>query len=578
MAFRASVRANPRRIPSQAQDSNVPLRSTIELQRAIDDSQEWILSSPSQVQYPDGTQTSTERTPQTTGLSRLSDFGSLNTAPRSGQDEDYFVESYNDAVDDAIDDDEEVDSLDDGLHAFGEALLHQNWRHLDRSGGSVLPAHDGHGVFLASNSPIQQQIWSSEQYAPHKRLTGHIRRRSSAQKRLNLIVDQDGGQMGKERMERIERWRMEQSKVLLDEIELESRKRKKSITENPGRDILRAEDAGKDITTSNQPGPVTANQDNASAHHQELEGDESSWQRITRQVICNFMGIDQTILSAILGETLLADTSLASRSTPDRRVTTGISANLLTSYPTAPCDKREDRFFTRIARELAALFQHLSEHPGAFSTGITPVTMDYAGIPIARQSTLYHPSKSPPASRDVIESSLTTHFKPTLRDLPMPVLAANHEETWDIEDEEEPMPAQESDYWERTPDLKAVFGYLHQRFTFRRESSTSTSNPSIAISTTPDSLGRAAVIRQYHPLVSRAAHGRESRRNNLLYQHIVTSSSSLKRVASSCASLGVKKSRRAATSSSKNYWDIGGSVGSGNAIAGPGGLGAWGEV
>jgi hypothetical protein len=40
---------------------------------------------------------------------------------------------------------------------------------------------------------------------------------------------------------------------------------------------------------------------------------------------------------------------------------------------------------------------------------------------------------------------------------------------------------------------------------------------------------------------------------------------------SSCASQSTKKSRK--SGSSRNYWDIGGSVGSG-----PAGLGVWGEV
>jgi hypothetical protein len=57
----------------------------------------------------------------------------------------------------------------------------------------------------------------------------------------------------------------------------------------------------------------------------------------------------------------------------------------------------------------------------------------------------------------------------------------------------------------------------------------------------------------------------------------------LRRPSSSCASQSAKisaiSSRRTLTGSSRNYWDIGGSVDSGSAIAPtPAGVGAWGDV
>lgn len=82
------------------------------LHNRIEDSQEWILFPSAQAESNTQTQISTERKPRTAGLSRLSDFGSLTA--RSRQDEAVACE----ATDGSIEDDEDLDSLDEGLHAF----------------------------------------------------------------------------------------------------------------------------------------------------------------------------------------------------------------------------------------------------------------------------------------------------------------------------------------------------------------------------------------------------------------------------------------------------------------------------
>ncbi|MCJ1257272.1 hypothetical protein MMC24_005097 [Lignoscripta atroalba] len=566
MAFRQPILVPPRHIPNPAPESS---KTAAPQQRAIDDSQEWVLFSPSQAHYTDGTQTtSTDRTPRTAGLSRLSDFGSLNTAARSGQNEDDVF----DAGEDAVEDDEELDSLDDGLHAFGEPALYHTSRRLDQSGGSILPAHDGLGTFPASSSAVQQQLWNFERYNPYKRSLKHLRRRSSAQRRLDANEDPDGQHLENERMERIEKWRMEQSKILLDEIEKETRRRKLCRSSDLDRDDahtlagLQQEKCESPSSNMNVP-----DQSRASTLPCQPEKDESFWQRITRRVIRDFMGIDESLLSVIFGESLLADTPSIPRRTLTTTPPTPLDSRLGISTSLVSHDTWEDRLLTRLARELGTFVHHLSEHPGAFSTEAHPTTMDYAGIPIDRQSTP-RPIPDDPAS-----SSSTPYFTPTLQDRPAPASATNHPELWGV-DEEDRFPSQDTAYWERTPDLKAVFGYLHQRFISQRDSSTPSTKPNIAISNTPDTLHRAAVIRQHHPLVPRTTARSREHRQNSLFHHIPPSSVSLKRPGSSCASLSTKKSRRGASGSSRNYWDIGGSVGSGSAIAATGGLGAWGEV
>lgn len=84
-----------------------------------------------------------------------------------------------------------------------------------------------------------------------------------------------------------------------------------------------------------------------------------------------------------------------------------------------------------------------------------------------------------------------------------------------------------------------------------------------------DNAKRTAIIRQHHPLVARAHRSPVLLRRDSRIIH--------RRPASSCASESVKSSRRSVirSASSRNYWDLGGSMGSGSLLASGG---AWGEV
>ena len=558
--------------------------SLISTQHArVDDSQQWILFSPTHAQ----THTDTET--QTAGRSRISDFGSFNTVAHSNRDE----------VSELLDDDEELDSLDDGLHAFQEPSVYNGSRRLDQSGGTILPVHDGLGTFAASSSRVQEQLWSFEHYNPRRRSI-HQRRRSSLQRKLEAIEDEDAVQMESSRVERIEKWRMDQSKALLEEIEKETRRRRDSRVSESAHDQTRkstesmpkADDEKQDATHLRKTTSTSEDFDPVES--------ETFLERITRRVIQDLMGIDDSILSAILGESLLSETPVSitpkHASTPLRPAINPPPSESAKDSKPSFMSSWEDRLLTRLARELGILVHQLSEHPDAFST-YRPPPMDYAGIPVTQHTSLNPPSRqtTPLNSRP----SLSTTFRPTLQDHILAPSDSDHAARWGIEDshpdDAATSSAAEIEYWEQTPDLKAVFNYLHQRFTSQQSSPVESTQPAtqtiaIATSNSPASLRRAAIIRQQHPLISRSsAYGRQKpnlRRGSLhmrrysnslqhQYNHSSLQSPSLKRPGSSCASLSTKKSRRESKRGSEHYWDIDFGGGGSEVL---GGVGVWVEV
>lgn len=577
MAFRQPTFAPAISPPAAQNRDNVTTTISSPLNQELERTQEWVL-------FPAGssTQTQTASTVQThtAELSRLSDFGSLDA--KSRQDEGVPCNATNGSVDD----DEDMDSLDEGLHAFQEpSPLHRLG--LFEPSRSILPRHDGLGTFPTASPPLQEQLWHFEQFNPRKRSigSGRHRRRSSVQRRLDATEEHDVASIEAETRERIEKWRMEQSRVLLDEVAKETRRRRTSMISqraettpgNTGLDqIIKdsvAENAGGKGTTeplrASSPGP---------------EDSESFWQRITRRVIRDFIGIDDHLLSVIFGESLPTERQ-------DGNPPSAASSRLLpldSSLPVSTGTGWEGRLLDRLSRELGIFLQQLTEHPGAFSTLGTPFnpsTSDYAGMPVTVPTSSRSQSKPSTPTPNVASSF---DFRPTLQDAPLPAehsaADSTHAALWGIEEEPAPTtPEDDREYWEQTPDLKTVFRFLHNRFTSQRRPATTSKPPlNIATTSTPDSLRRAAIIRQYHPLVSRAAatweqrHG-HARRHSLLRR----------RSGSSCASSIVGSARRMGLrggslgSSSRNYWDLGGSaVGSGGGSGinvGGGGLGAWGE-
>ena len=567
-AMRQSAAQNP-------QDNAIPSPRHLELE----ESREWILFP---AQSTTQTQTvSTDETP-TAGLSRLSDFGSLDA--RSGPDKAIPCHTTNGSVDD----DEDLDSLDEGLHAFQEPSPLQRTGLFEGS-SSILPRHDGLGTFPTSSPPLQEQLWHFEQFNPRKRSIGpgHHRRRSSLQKRIDVVEENDAATIEAETRERIEIWRMEHSRVLLDEIQKETRRRRASvisqraqaISGNVAQEQIVKDSVGANAGDGAENGPLRASSP-------AVEDSESFWQRITRRVIRDFIGIDDNLLSVICGESLSTERL-------DGKTFTGFSSSRSThldsKLPGSAGSGWEGRLLDRLSRELGALLQQLTEQPSAFSplsTTFNPSTADYAGMPVTVPTSSRSQPKPPTPTTNAAASF---DFRPTLQDVPLPTQSSTSDSThaalWGIEEEPTPSPPEDDPaYWEETPDLKTVFRFLHSRFTSQRRPATSNKPPlNIATTSTPDSLRRAAIIRQCHPLVSRAPANWEQRHGHTRRQSLAR-----RRSGSSCASRIVGSARRmrfrggSVGSSSRNYWDVGGSaVGSGGGSAigvGGGGMGAWGDM
>ena len=512
----------------------------------ISDSHEWVLFSPATAE---STITRTQ-TSQTEGISRVSDI-SLQTAGRSGR-------PASSIFDEEVTEDGELDSLDDGLHAFREPPLYPTTSNQTQQ-SAVLPAHDGLGSFQASSPPVLEQLWQHEAYNPKRKHDGHHRRPSSVQRRL-ATIDEIEAQASEEKRMRIEKWRLEQSQALMDEVEQETRRRlRRGSRQSTYQETMTA-------VTEDILGSTPKQGDYPAVPVEEPNESEPFWRRITRKFIRDVVGIDEPLLSVIFGESL-----------PDEAYEARPSSG--TALPTIPETVSEarniedstwrDRLLQRIARELGVFVHQLSPHPGAFTTYSR--SPDYAGMPVLmsrpKPQSPVRPALEGRASGSV-SSAMMPNFPPTVRD-------PAHAENWGFE--EDPVAStspldssrslqQEREYWERELDLKMVFRYLRDRFVSR----SSAPPPQASRQPIEDAAARTAIIRQHHPLVGRAQRSpvrvrRESR-------------TSLRRPTSSCAGESVKSSRKASlirSGSSRNYWDIGGSAGSGSILASGG---AWGEV
>lgn len=618
MAFRQQHRPqSSRQISHHAPEQTVEVTTTSQqLKRPLEQSEEWILFSPIAPSATDRTHTtSTDRTTRTAGLSRFSEFGSLDTAARSDQDRD--AGSF-------LGTEEELDSLDDGLHAFHEPSEYEAPAgRLLQSGETVLPTHDGLGEF-EPDATMQEHMWQFER--PRRRAT---RRRSSVQRHFTILDENDEVNQEHDRRQRIEKWRLDQSKALLEEIEKETRRRRRmsTISAAKGRVDSTQQDAKQDLL---QPARTATDAQSESSD----EGTEnlSFWQRITRRVIRDLIGLDEDTLSVIFGEALPEEartptvvhggdlshpTVLPRRHTgwqmahpieysADRALEeAGIDASASSE------DGWQTRLLERVAQELGILVHQLSEHPGAFSTyQRASATPEYVGLTSPRLNPSLRTdiaSSQRAGSQPTTSSPASTHFAPTFQPTSH---TYNEASLWGIEEESPELePAQsnlppaataniaedlarEREYWERELDVKMIFNFLVKRFTSRR-SSTVSQTPTRKASSAPSAIStdqgansarRAAIIRQNHPLVNRTTdrglptsssseerEAKRERRDATYRTHFNPQAAALRhqklRSSSSCASQSTKKSKRS-NNSARNYWDLGGSVGSGSVFAG----------
>ncbi|KAL8733455.1 MAG: hypothetical protein Q9166_002081 [cf. Caloplaca sp. 2 TL-2023] len=575
MAFQQPILA-PSRPTVPQEGARQHLTSNVPAQQA--QPAEWILFPSATPRSPSYTRTaSTAYSPQTAGLSRLSEFGSLNTAARTSRDNE---------DEDALEDDEELDSLDEGLHAFHEHLCDQKPTQYDQN-GSILPTHDGLGIFPASSFPVQEHLWQFERFNPQRRSFGHHRRRSSVQKKLDALEVDDEVQTEKEKMDRIERWRIEHSRILLNEVEKASRQNPSHQSElHKNSKFYTATEVNASSLGAKSLAPRGTQMLNSRKDAGNPDHDENVWYWIIRRLIRDLMSLNGTTLALVFGE------ALPEEAAQPRRGTTTTDKNLpgQSSVPQSN-PKQTVSLLKSLSQELASILRRLSQSPAAVGSPVNRFDLDYAGIPLTQPYMQRAAAPSVGQSEQVevkVQSTPTPLFNPTLNERPKSASSDfGHAALWGIEEE----PAytldatQERDYWEQTPSIRTIFRLVHQHLTARRRplltSSTfgSAKASNVATTSTADSVRRAAIIRQHHPLVSRQAAKRSTTSNKLSLSHRHhgsypnLSSPLFRRSESSCASISVRKSKRG-SGSSRNYWDIKGSVGSGSM----GGMGVWGEV
>ncbi|KAL9052599.1 MAG: hypothetical protein Q9162_005289 [Coniocarpon cinnabarinum] len=609
-----------------------PITTSIPPSRAsrnVGESQEWVLFSPpppSEQQERTDADTAvysaTPVTPRTFNKSRLSDFGSLDSAAVSARHQQIPSDDREEDAEDEAEEGDEADSLDEGLHAFNEpaSISNPSAHHcLDSSiADPVLPAHDGLGAFNGSSAQVQQQLWQHERYNPKRALRGSTSlRKSDVQKRLDALNEHEKAispikDPAEERNLRIEKWRLDQSRAIVEEIERETRRRRRrsrlsqsSVVNEETHDTASASTAEHSALEKL---PVERQQSRWSE-------DKTLWTR-TRKVIRDLIGVDDDTLTYIFGEAKARseasgqDKTILKPTTPAEMVVYA-EQTVPDSLDLVKTDHNwENSLITRIARELGTLVHQLAEYPpNTFSNYMrVQETVPYAGLPtptdMSSSAGFYNFDPPAPTSRP------THHLKHRRRTSVArtdPSLFGIEEEPVEdeaIEEDHELTPqqtrtfppqranrddaqqlSQEKAYWEQDLDIKLIFSYIKSRLR-RRSSHSSPRSVNTAQSTAPtlstaatsgpDALRRAALIRHHHPLVSRNLNAlRTASQSNLNSSASQLPMSSLAPIlgrrnssviddgASSCASQSTKKSKThhsgsLSITSSRNYWDIGG--------------------
>lgn len=574
MAFHQPTRQQTQRVfrPAAAEEEEThrilqPTASTVE------ESQTWVLFSPP---TDGGTATSylsaTHNTTSTPGRSQLGDLGSVDTAGPSNssgiqQGSARLVDIVNQQE---VDDDAELDSLDSHLPEFRSRPDFFNSAQGFPLATPVLPTHDGLGSFRLDNegmgSDVQDKLFAFEQYNPRR-----VKRRRASLEQAQAELEDEQQQVDK--MRRIEAWRLEHSRYLLQEIQKETRRRTRSMASAPSaRRLARKPEDAAVVHTVHEANTDTHDQDMA-WHDQtakDLESDHGSiWGRITRKVVRDLMGIDDKILSALFGESVPDEEILSSTLKP----VPILHGNRSTETVENAADYGwQSRILERIARELGVLINRMSEHPGAFSTfaRLQQTPLPYAGLPPIPETAIDNLQTS--VIRDTPTIAVPEFLPTVTADLPeISTRVASQQQS-----DSSPTPASfTQEEWEQDLDARLVFRYLRSRFMPGYNGSGSLSgNSHLATSITPDAAARAARVRQSHPLTSRS-HPSERRS----FKTATPSSPILIRRASSCSSQSVRKSVRRSSCSSRHYWDIGGgSVGTGSVIAAAGPMGSWGEI
>jgi len=291
-----------------------------------------------------------------------------------------------------------------------------------------------------------------------------------------------------EKRQRVEKWRLEQSKALLEEIEKETRRRRRMSMVSAARS--RGESAKQETqnTSSQTTQSVTDARSESSDETDESPENLSFWQRITRRVIRDLIGLDENTLSVIFGETLPEESSTPRAGSPLDFDTDKALEEAGIDPVTIADEGWQTRLLERVAQELGILVHQLSEHPGAFSTyQRASSTPEFVGMTSVQPPSTFATDLA--SSRSASSQQTTTfpasaQFAPTFQ---QPSHAYSEASLWGIEEEPaevDPLDsfrappaaaaniaedlAREREYWEREIDVKMIFNFLVKRFTSHR--------------------------------------------------------------------------------------------------------------
>ncbi|KAK1756825.1 hypothetical protein QBC47DRAFT_170176 [Echria macrotheca] len=525
----------------------------------------------------------------TPGRSRISDLGSLDTAARS----DFNSQPDNSAVPTDIlepEDDAELDSLDSHLSEFRTAPYHYAQQLSALHAAPVFPVHDGLGSFrldgAGTSAEAQERLYAFEQFNPNS-----VRRRKESFDLTGLELETEEAQEI-ERNRRIEAWRLEQSQLLLEDIRRETKKRRQSEASSQKKAVGRGVGEGRARSAVDEAAD-DAHLSGTDWHEQDASEPTATgrglWSRITRKVICDVMGIDDRLLAILFGEALPDEESLSS--TPKASALNSSNPALGHVESESLSDSTwQLHMLERIAKELGQFIHRMSAHPGAFSTysRMQQMPLPYAGLPVIPESTAADPSEEIQKLDGSIPSMPRFHPtapRPLKHQGGRPASTIATPSTVDAIPGDTPQSFTQQE-WEQDLDIRLVFRYLRSRFGSSRPSSPpfASGTSHLATSSTQEHAAKAARVRQHHPLVSHShAHHRPRPAERRTFK--VTTPSSpvvLRHHGGSCASQSTRRSgRRGSVSSrhsSRHYWDIGGSIGTGSIIASTGPMGSWGEV
>ncbi|KAI1161177.1 hypothetical protein F5B18DRAFT_629346 [Nemania serpens] len=576
MALHQPARQAAQRAFGPTLEDSEPRRPWLAATQPVEESQTWVLFSPATDAGTTASYlTSTQRSNITPGRSRFSDPGSLNTiAPSEASARRRGSTSFVDAGEE--EDDAELDSLDGHLPEFRSTADLYTSSEAAPHVTHVLPTHDGLGSFRLEQdgmgADVQNRLYAFEQYNPRR-----IKRQRES---FDLAQPELEENQEIDKIRRIESWRLEQSHYLLGEIQKETRRRRRSLASVSN--THHADGTARDTTPSAAAGGLAEGNTDEDWHDRN-RGDSSEvrdsiWSRITRKVIQDLLGIDDKTLSILFGETFSHEEDPSS--TPRPSLLPSSDRDDRSSSHLTPDPGWQVKMLERVAKELGLLVHQLSEHPGAFTafSRVQQMPIPYAGLPAIPESASF-------AVPDAILQKGPTavpEFRPTIptpsrpMDVPQvrrPSITTHGKSQLQVDNGI----AFTQEEWEQDLDIRLVFRYLRSRFLPISRGSgglPSTSHLAAPTSSTQDAAANAARVRQNHPLVSRSRN--VERRKS---KSTTVSNPSLFRPASSCASQSTRRSaRRSSCSSSRHYWDIGGSVGTGSMIATTGPMGTWGEL